>query len=185
MRHAQLHNRSLRLSKACKKRTAMSQKPDTSMSGPDAISSQTDASSLPRSAWSPPASLLLKFDVQTRGRMRTTKPNEHQANEHPPFVGAPGTSSIVRCSRTRRQHLPLTISRGNCQWVLVVLASARPRGAGRCESPDIIISLHAPGRYRSRRLVESRSHALLELEQSTGIPSGGGGPHPVWNSAWL
>ena len=49
--------------------------------------------------------MLLKFDVQTRGRTRTTKPNEHQANEHPPFVRAPGTSSIVRCSRTRRTTL--------------------------------------------------------------------------------
>ena len=120
---------------ALQKRTAM--EPRTRhdhQSGTDAISSRTDASSLPRSAWSPPASLLLKFDVQTRGRTRTARPNEHQANEHPPFVGAPGTSSIVRCSRTRRQHLPLTISRGNCQWVLVVLASAQLRRAGRCES---------------------------------------------------
>ena len=49
--------------------------------------------------------MLLKFDVQTRGRTRTTKPNEHQANEHPPFVRAPGTSRIVRCSRTRRTTL--------------------------------------------------------------------------------
>ena len=91
---------------ALQKRTAM--EPRTRhdhQSGTDAISSRTDASSLPRSAWSPPASLLLKFDVQTRGRTRTTKPNEHQANEHPPFVRAPGTSRIVRCSRTRRTTL--------------------------------------------------------------------------------
>ena len=30
-----------------------------------------------------------------------TKPNERQANEHPPVVRDPGTSSIVRCARTR------------------------------------------------------------------------------------
>ena len=49
--------------------------------------------------------LAAEFDVQTRGRTRTTRPNEHQANEHPPFVRAPDTSSIVRCSRTRRTTL--------------------------------------------------------------------------------
>ena len=49
--------------------------------------------------------LAVDLDVQTRGRTRTTKPNEHQANEHPPFVRAPGTSSTVRCSRTRRTTL--------------------------------------------------------------------------------
>ena len=43
--------------------------------------------------------------MQTRERTRTTKPNEHQANEHPPFVRAPGTSSTVRSSRTRRTTL--------------------------------------------------------------------------------
>ena len=91
---------------ALQKRTAM--EPRTrhdQQNGTDAISSRTDASSQPRSARSPPASLLLKVDVQTRGRTRTTKPNEHQANEHPPFVRGPGTSSIVRCSRTRRTTL--------------------------------------------------------------------------------
>ena len=91
---------------ALQRRTAM--EPRTrhdQQNGTDAISSRTDASSQPRSARSPPASLLLKFDVQTRGRTRTAKPNEHQANEQPPFVRAPGTSSIVRCSHTRRTTL--------------------------------------------------------------------------------
>ena len=72
-------------------------------------------------------------------------------------------------------------------WLLPV-GTSRPRlgpASGGWTLRVAIITLHAPGRYRSRRLVESRSRALLELEQYTGIPSAGSGPRPVWNSAWL
>ena len=87
------------------KRTARSQKPDTIIK---AERTPFQAEQMPlvcRGALGRLRPLAVDLDEQSRGRTRTTKPNEHQANEHPPLVRAPGTSSIVRCSRTRRTTL--------------------------------------------------------------------------------
>ena len=105
LRREHPHNRSLRLSKPCKSALQWSHEPDTIIK---AERTPFQAEQMPlvcRGALGRLRPLAVDLDEQSRGRTRTTKPNEHQANEHPPFVRAPGTSSIVRCSRTRRTTL--------------------------------------------------------------------------------
>ena len=71
-----------------------------------------------------------------------------------------------------------SVARSARMLLLLLTASTRVRNcdareSSRSDSPIIIPSRPGTAKALSRRLVASRSRALLELEQSTGTPRGG------------
>ena len=126
-------------------------------------------------------------------------------NGIPPGTGATGFGSASLRSESERRpnalvrvgprstETRLIVTRGNCQWVLVVLASARPRGSERCESrpklsfpsPPQEETDHDASSSRDRARCSSSSSLLVSRAAGAARTRSGAPPGSRWGKISL